>query len=622
MNSVTIIGNFHDIWKRDANGNLQAVGERGRINPVSVVEDFKQTNETSRILGNFGLKYRPMKGLTIDYLLGLDNYTQIGNTFIPPYTYNASPAFWGGGPTLDPTQNGYASAATNYFRGINNELNATYSFNITDKISSITQVGYQSQYEMNKYLMAQGRGMAPGVQTVNGASTLLPGVDSRSEFWLQGIYLQQNFKVGNQFFVTGAVRRDGSSAFGKNERNQTYLKASASWVLSEGDWWSKMFGDFWNLAKVRAAYGQSGNLTGIGPYDRYNTYTTNPFLSRTSMQSRSRLANENVRPERQDEFEIGTDMAFLSNRIGLTFNYYVKKVDDLLIERTIAPSTGFSSLLDNFGKLENRGFEILVNASPIRSKKFSWDLTGIYNQNRNKAVDIGTSLILLSTNSGAPVAIIQDQPVGVFYGTFFARDNNGNQIKNTAGIPLTERGVQNSVTTYTPGRDANGLPSGSVLRRIIGDPNPDYTASLINTFTYGKLSLRVQFDAVKGVDVWNADWRTRQGVGNGEVAEQEHNGKLPRGYISGVYAIEEWRIDDGSFTKLREIYLSYMFGKVGKAFRDLTVYASGRNLVSWDNYKGFDPEVNAGGQSTVLRGIDFGPVPIPKQFSIGLNAKF
>jgi TonB-linked SusC/RagA family outer membrane protein len=622
MNSVTILGNFHNIWQRDANGNLQAVGERGRINPVSVVEDFKQTNETSRILGNFSLKYRPMKGLTIDYLLGLDNYTQIGNTFIPPYTYNASPAFWGGGPSLDPTQNGYASAATNYFRGLNNELNATYTFNITDNISSITQVGYQSQYEMNKYLMAQGRGMAPSVQTVNGASTLLPGVDSRSEFWLQGIYLQQNFKVGNQFFLTGAVRRDGSSAFGKNERNQTYLKASGSWVISEGDWWSKIFGDFWNLAKVRAAYGQSGNLTGIGPYDRFNTYTTNPFLSRTSMQSRSRLANENVRPERQDEIEIGTDMAFLSNRLGVTFNYYVKKVSDLLIERTIAPSTGFSSLLDNYGKLENRGFEILINASPIRTKKFSWDLTGIYNQNRNKAVEIGQSLILLSTNSGAPVAIIQDQPVGVFYGTFFARDNNGNQIKNSAGIPLTERGIQNSVTTYTPQRDANGLPSGSVLRRIIGDPNPDYTASLINTFTYGKLSLRVQFDAVKGVDVWNADWRTRQGVGNGEVAEQEHNGKLPRGYISGVYAIEEWRIDDGSFTKLREIYLSYMFGRVGKAFRDLTVYASGRNLVSWDNYKGFDPEVNAGGQSTVLRGIDFGPVPIPKQFSIGLNAKF
>lgn len=622
MNSVTILGNFHNIWQRDANNNLQAVGERGRINPVSIIEDFVQKNETSRVLGNLGLKFRPMKGLTIDYLLGIDNYTQSGNTFIPPYTYNANPAFWGGGPTLDPTQNGYASAATNYFRSLNNELNATYSFNLTKNISSITQLGYQSQYEMNKYLMAQGRGMAPAVQTVNGASTLLPGVDSRSEFWLQGVYLQQNFKVGNQFFVTGAVRRDASSAFGKNERGQTYLKASGSWVISDGNWWDKQFGEYWNLAKIRIAYGQSGNLTGIGPYDRFNTYTTNAFLSRTAMQSRSRLANENVRPERQNELEVGTDLAFLSNRIGINFNYYVKRVSELLIERTVAPSTGFSSLLDNFGKLENRGFEIVVNATPVRKKKFSWDITGIYNQNRNKAVNIGQSLILLATNSGAPVAILQNQPIGVFYGTFFARDNNGNQIKNASGIPVTERGVQNSATSYTIGRDANGLPSGSVLRRVIGDPNPDYTTTLINNFNYGKWSLRIQLDAVKGVDVWNADWRTRQGVGNGEVAEQEHLGKLPRGHVSGVYAIEEWRIDNGSFTKLREIYLSYAVGKVGKTFRDLTLYVSGRNLISWDNYKGFDPEVNAGGQSTILRGIDFGPVPIPRQFSVGLNAKF
>jgi hypothetical protein len=96
---------------------------------------------------------------------------------------------------------------------------------------------------------------------------------------------------------------------------------------------------------------------------------------------------------------------------------------------------------------------------------------------------------------------------------------------------------------------------------------------------------------------------------------------LPRGYISGIYAIEEWRIDDGSFVKLREISLAYRLGKL-KGFNDLTISASGRNLISWDNYKGYDPEVNAGGQSTILRGIDFGAVPIPRTFSLGISAKF
>lgn len=625
MNSVTIIGNFHDIWRRDGNGNLLDVGERGRVNPVSVIEDFKQRNETSRVLANLGLKLKPMKGLTFDYTLGIDNYSQIGNTFMPPFTYNVSPAFWGGGATLDATQNGYASAATNNFFQINHELNGTYTTDITKDISSTTQVGYQLQYEKNKYILSHGRGLSPAVETVNGASTILPGVDSRSELTIQGLYLQQNFKWRNEFFVTGAIRQDQSSVFGPDQRNQVYLKASGSWVMSESKWWQNSgISKWWDLAKLRVAYGQSGNLTGIGAYERFNVYTSNAYLGRTALQSLARQANLQVKPERQNEFEIGTDLGFLRNRLNFTFNYYIKTVKDLLISRNVAPTTGFSTLLDNFGSLENKGFEIVLNGTPVQTKNFQWDITGIFNQNRNKAVRIGQALTLFSTNGGAPVAIIEGQPIGIFYGTFFATDGSGNQIKNAAGIPLIERGVQNSAMTFTPSRDANGLPlsTAAVLRRIIGDPNPDYTATLINNFTYKNLSLRVQLDAVQGVDVFNADWRTRQGVGNGEVAEQEQRGQIARGYISTVYPVEEWRIDDGSFVKLRELSISYNFGKVGNIFRNLTANFAGRNLISWDNYKGFDPEVNAGGQSNLLRGIDFGPVPIPRTFSFGITAGF
>ncbi|HMK04354.1 MAG TPA: hypothetical protein VK489_09190, partial [Ferruginibacter sp.] len=210
---------------------------------------------------------------------------------------------------------------------------------------------------------------------------------------------------------------------------------------------------------------------------------------------------------------------------------------------------------------------------------------------------------------------------GVFYGTFFATDASGNVVKNSSGIPQQERGIQNSPTTYTPQRDAAGLPTGTPLRKVIGDPNPDYTASLVNEVNYKRFGLRVQVDAVQGGDVFNADFRTRQGVGNGKIAEQEQTGQLPRGYIAGVYAIEEWRIDDGSFVKLREVSLSYNFGKI-KFINDLTFMVSGRNLISWDDYKGYDPEVNAAGQSTLLRGIDFGAVPIPRTFSLSLQAKF
>jgi TonB-linked SusC/RagA family outer membrane protein len=620
MNSVTIIGNFHDIFTRDANGNLKAVGERGRVNPVSVIEDFKQKQETNRVIASLGAKLKPFKGFTFDYTLGIDNYGQNGTTYMPPYAYNVNTAFFGGGATLDPTLNGYASTGNDYFFQINNELNATYQFDITSTIASTTQLGYSVQYEKNQYALLQGRGLAPLIQVVNGASTILPATDERSELSISGAYLQQNFKINNRLFLTGAIRVDESSVFGENDRRQTYYKASGSYILSDEKFWGNL-SDWWNTFKIRAAYGESGNLTGIGPYARFNNYTSNSYLGRIALNSSSILANENVKPEKQKELEIGTDMSFFKNRLGLQFNWYKKRVEDLLINRVIAPTNGFSSLLDNFGSLENRGVEVVLNGSPVNSKTVRWDVTAIFNRNRNKVINIGQALTLLSTNGGAPVALLQGYPVGVFYGTFFAVDANGNQVKNSTGFPQIEKGTQNNAFSYTPQRDANGLPTGTTLRKVIGDPNPDYTGSLINEVNYKKFNLRVQLDAVQGVDVFNADFRTRQGVGNGKVAEQEHLGQLPRGYINSIYQIEQWRIDDGSFVKLREVSLGYTFGAY-KFFKDLSVFLSGRNLVSWDNYKGYDPEVNAGGQSTILRGIDFGAVPAPRTLQLGVNAKF
>ncbi len=600
-NAVTIIGNFHDIWTRDANGNIKAVGERGRINPVSVIEDIKQRQSTNRVLANVGLKLKPMKGLTIDYTMGIDNYAQNGTTYIPPYAYNANPAFYGGGLTLDPTQNGYASTASNHFFQINHDLSGNYNFDITADINSTTQVGYSQQYEKNNYALLQGRGFAPFIETVNGASTPIPGVDDRSEISVSGLYVQQNFKFKNQLFLTGAVRRDGSSVFGANQRNQTYAKASASYIISSTEFWNQLgLSKAFDLFKVRVAYGESGNLTGIGAYSRFNSYSSNSFLGRSALNSSTTLANENVKPERQAEVEYGMDLGMFNNRVGLTVNVYNKKVTDLLINRQLAPTNGFASLLDNFGSLENKGYEIMLSLTPVQTKDLKWEMTTIYNHNENKAIKIGQALTLFSTNAGAPVAIVEGQPIGVFYGTYFARGTDGAITTNAAGIPLAATGV---------------------TRKVIGNPNPDYTASLVNEVSFKKWNFRAQLDAVQGVDVFNADFRTRQGVGNGKIAEAEQRGLLPRGYVSGVYAIEEWRVDDGSFIKLRELSLSYNVGKV-KFINNLSLNFSGRNLISWDNYKGYDPEVNSGGQSTLLRGIDFGATPIPRTFSFGIKADF
>ena len=586
------------------------------------MEDIKQKQATNRVISNFGIKLKPIKHLSVDYLMGVDNYSQNGTTYIPPYSYNASTGFYGGGATLDPTQNGYASAASNSFFQINHDLNANYNIDITRDINSTTQVGFSQQYEKNNYILYQGRGFAPFIQTVNGASTILPGVDDRSEISVSGTYIQQNFKYRNYLFLTGAIRKDGSSVFGANQRNQTYKKGSLSFVVSSTDTWNNLgISKVIDLFKLRAAYGESGNLTGIGAYSRFNSYSSNSFLGRSALNSSSTLANENVKPERQEETEFGLDLGAFSNRVGLTVNIYNKKVTDLLINRQLSPTNGFSSVLDNFGSLENKGYELMLSLTPVQTKDLKWEMTTIYNHNENKALKIGQALTLLSTNAGAPIAIIEGQPIGVFYGTYFARNADGAYLTNTAGIPQTAKGTQTTVTNPTESKDANGLPTGTVLRKVIGNPNPDFTGSIVNEVTYKKLSFRAQVDFVQGVDVFNADFRTRQGVGNGVVAEQEQRGSIPRGFITGVYAIEEWRVDKGDYVKLRELSLSYNIGKVAFA-NNLSINFSGRNLISWDDYKGYDPEVNAAGQSTILRGIDFGSTPIPRTFSFGIKADF
>jgi len=180
--------------------------------------------------------------------------------------------------------------------------------------------------------------------------------------------------------------------------------------------------------------------------------------------------------------------------------------------------------------------------------------------------------------------------------------------------------------TGTASRTGDGQPAygagTNLANLLIGDPNPDWTGSISSTFTYKKLSLRVLFDAVQGVDVFNADYRTRQGVGLGDLAEKELRGELPRGYIYAVYNTQEFRIDNGSFVKLRETALSYTLPTISQFIKDLSVSLIGRNLYSWDNYKGFDPETNAGGTNDLLRAVDFGNVPIPRTYQVRLAATF
>jgi TonB-linked SusC/RagA family outer membrane protein len=595
INSINITNNLYDITQRDAAGNLKGV-EPTRVNPLSVIEDMKLTQAVNRTISDLQVRIKPIKGLSIDYILGVDNIAQEGRNAIERYPYISAQEGLG-----------YASSALLNTFALNNDVNISYSTKFS-KFSSLTNVGFNHQYQSITGLFNEGRDMLNGISTINGAAVVLPASYTDDKRQVFGGYVQETIGFDNIFFLTAAGRIDGSSTFPKDSRTYFYPKLSASWNVSDMAFWDKAKINWFNSARLRASWGRAGNLTGISTYGRFTNYSASNINGLATYNLDPLLGNEIVQPERASEFEFGADLAFLNNKLGIIFTVYDKKIieNSLLVQRSLAPSSGGSFRFENLGNLTNKGWELGINATPVQTRNFNWSLYGSINRNKN-LVTASSQLtpLTLGNNGGSPSVILAGYPLGAFFGNYFKRDASGNLSLDAAGRPIAE------TTTGT-----------NLARKVIGDPNPDWVVSFSNNVSYKKLSFSFLLDGAFGQQVFNADRRTRQGVGIGDYAEKEAKGLLPRGYIWSIYATEEWRVESGSYLKLREVALSYELPKFLKFVSSSTISVVGRNLVSWDTYDGYDPETNAGGNSAVLRGIDFGNVPIPKTMQVTFKATF
>jgi TonB-linked SusC/RagA family outer membrane protein len=618
INSINITNNIYNIRNRDLSGFLQSV-EPTRVNPLSTIDDMTFTQEVNRVINDFQLNLTPFKGFSIDWVVGIDSYSQLGKNLIKPYPYQAA-----AGLPAERYPLGYASNVNSSVFLFNSDLNIGYERQLSDKFKLNLIVGTNYQYQKADFSRANGENLAPFIETVSGASsTTVSAGYGLDQFYVSGMFAQATVGYKNVAFFTGAIRNDVSSKFSPNEKNNYYPKFSASFVPSDLDFWKdNEFDKIINGFKLRTSYGQAGNLSGIGSYDRFWQFSSVPYLGRNTILSSSTLANPNVRPELMTEMESGVDLSFLNNKVNLGITSYAQKISNLVVNRVLASSTGGTGIVNNVGEMENKGLEIMLNYVPIKTKDFSWDLTFIYNRNRNIITKLGSPTVALSTVSGAPAFLVEGQPASIFLGNPYAKKPDGSYLLTPQGLPQRERGVQNSVTSFTPSRDANGQPTGVFVRSVIGNPNPDWTGSFVNNITYKKLGFRFMLDAVQGVDVFNADKRTRNNVGIGLEAEKEMKGEYPRGYVFALVPIEEFRVEDGSFVKLREISLNYELPKLIKGISSMNLSITGRNLISWDKYSGYDPETNSGGNSDLIRGVDFGNVPIPRSYQIQLTATF
>ena len=623
ISTMTIIDNVWDINERDPLGNLKHV-EQQRLNPLSVLDNYDIRQEINRTLSDVKLTLTPITGLNIDLTTGFDTYAQQGFEFHERVPYSPVAA------TFFP--DGYvATAKFNYYQWTGDAV-ASYKINIINNLQTTTSVGYSAQYIKTAYSAQEGRDLIPLVKTISAAQNLfnLP-IDSRTEQSIFGAFFQETFGYKNRLFLTGAGRIDGSSAFGKNAQNIFYPKASISYSISDEDFWNNSkVANWFNTLKLRASYGKAGNLTGIGAYDRFITYQPITYTG-GGFAPRNQISNINIKPEIKTEWEAGADMQFLKGRLGIQFTFYDQKIKDLVIPFSLAPSNGASSVVDNLGKMTNKGFELMVTGTPVKTNNFNWNASLLVNHNKNKITELYKSATFIAFD-GATQGALLGYPVGVYYVNYYARNADGSLLlKDVNGfkLPQVERGIVTQDPAGKPietaQRDANGQPTGTPLRKVIGDPNPDYTATLSNEFTYKNWGLRVQLDRVSGFEVYNWDWITRNNVGIGPTAEKELRGELPRGWVAAIGGfigprIQEDHVQDGTFTKIREVALSYTLNKV-KFAQSIKVSLVGRNLFSFDNYPGFDPEISSAGQS-IVRGDDFGAFPIPRTIQLSIIANF
>ncbi len=579
----------HNAFNPEADASGNYISPQGWVpNPVEAIETFKFGQDVNRMLGNFKLTATPVKGVTIDYLVGIDRYTHHASGFLPIGAHYGN-------------RTGWARSAVKTSFLINHDLNLKYRTKLTSALKSTSWLGFSLQKD-HTFVLAQTSDHLSPVVNSTGAGEIVSYGEAKVDRVIEGAFLQQSFGYDDKLFLTGAIRLDAASPFGSDAGVAMYPKVSLSYLLSEEPFWKESMGSTMNTFKLRASYGEAGNMTALGAYEKFDNYIPKPYGGVTGLQPSTKMGNANLKPERQKELEFGVDAGFLNNRLGFEFSYFNVKVNDLLLKRVLAPSTGFSTRFENVGTMTNNGIELLVRGAIIQQKNFSWLTTINYSKVKNEVNGIEGGILKLPNSFGISVAK-NGEPLGVINGYYYARNDDGS-------IKL----------------DANGWPSraqkdGVNDRKIIADPNPDWTGSLINELTYKDFSLSFQFDAVQGFDVFNFTDRvsSRPIFGGGRYDAAEIRGDLVRGYNKAAYNIWERYIEDGSFVKLRELSFGYSFNPATPNISRVKLYLTGRNLLSFDNYSGWDPEVSTSGQTNGVRGFDFNEVPIPRTILIGLK---
>jgi TonB-linked SusC/RagA family outer membrane protein len=579
-------------------------------NPFDIIENWIAQTQVTRFLGNVQATATPLSNLTITYLAGLDDGRQ-EDTYLQPR-----------GARLNFT--GEIQNPIRQARQLNSDLTANYESSVAG-MGLTSTAGMRYTEERINTVRAAASELAPGQRTITGAVQVAS--QGISEQRTLGGFIQERLEIAERIFLTGGLNLEGSSAFGRDVRWQMYPRISGSWVVDEQPGFATgPLGRALTGLRVRAAYGETGGPP-PGSYLNQVTYVNVNYGGRPGLRPNLLEPNPDLRPERQREWEAGFDASALNDRVSLEFSYYDKVTKDVVLNLQLAPTSGFQSGYRNVGTISNRGVELSLNTQNVQRPGFSWNTRLLYARNRNSVDQLyqGTDTLFFP-GGGYPNAVIKGQPIGVFYGVVYQRDAQGNRMHT--GVGPSGGSVPRRYRTCVRPAGCPALADSSFVQQIIGDPNPDFTASLQNTFNVSGLEIGVLLDGRFGNDVMNFTRRSSDFFGSSPRAGGEALGDT----IVGTYArnaerngLHEEYVEDGSFVKLREVALGYRFDAPWVRLTgasEVGLRLAARNLHTWTNYSGLDPEVNMFSAHTVARGLDFATTPIPRTIVLSLDFNF
>lgn len=519
-----------------------------------------------------------------------------------------------------------------------------------DKHDIGAMVGYSYEYYMSRSSGLTGKDF---VNEALGNENMGAGNPEKNEIWngysdnklVSGMF-RLNYVYDNKYLLTLTARADGSSKFGKNNKWAMFPSGAVSWKAHEESFIKNL--NVFDELKFRFSYGISGNQ-GISPYQTLSRYGTDKYYNDGSWATTigpgyvsgwtgpgwiyrvwSGIPNPDLKWETTAQADFGIDMAFLNRRLRVSFDYYDKQTSDLLRERNLALSSGYDKMWVNDGKIQNRGFEVTVDADILQTK--DWQLSGtlIYSRNRNKVKDLGNTLEsglvtdpmtgMLFEYSGNSLEQYRDytnilaigQPVNVFYG-----------YKVDGIVQTLNEGIDAGLSGdyANPGEfkymNLNGDSEISEAdKTIIGDPNPDFTASLALNLSWKKFDVSVFLNGVFGQDVLNTKAFGEPSNSPLRWTPDNPTNKYPSLRDGRQVKISDWWIEDGSFLRVQNLNIGYTFDLPKKSFLSKArIYMNASNLYTFTRFKGYDPEVG-------LDGVYSGGYPRLRKWTFGLDLTF